>query len=169
MVIEMVVTRFDGMDLVKAQELYRELILKYHPDNSETGDLHEAQNVNAEWQAFTAHVVNAAFAAAENEREGKTGNYSATVFAEMLRHVVRWPITIEIIGFWIYAFNSYEYREQLKELGFWFSAKHRAWIYSGRAKMHVRGYKTTDENRAKWGSQTVPSEYTEDSALPASA
>lgn len=155
----MVRTRFDGMNLRDAQQLYRELILKYHPDNRDTGDAAEATAVNSEWQAFTAHVVNDAFAQAESEREGKTGNYSASVFADILRAVVHFDVDVEIIGFWIYAFRSYEYRTQLAELGFWFSAKHKAWIYSGGRKRPIRGRHSTDENRAKWGFQKVASEY----------
>ena len=162
-----IATRFDGMDLLKAQTLYRELILKYHPDNSETGNAAEATAVNAEWQAFTARVVNEAFSTAEAERTGKTGDYSATAFAEMLRKVVHWPVRVEIIGFWIYAFDSFAYREQLKELGFWFSGKHKAWIFSGGPKAAKKGWYTTDENRAKWGSQTVASEYDEAKAVNA--
>ena len=142
-------TRFDGMDLAKAQELYRKLILENHPDRG--GDPEEAKAINAEWQAFTAKAVNEAFA----NMDGKTGDNSADAFAEILRTVSRMNVRAEIIGFWIYAFQSYEYREQLKELGFWFSAKHRAWIYSGGRKRPIRGRYTTDENRARWGVTVI--------------
>ena len=154
-------TRFEGMGLHDAQELYREQVMALHPDNAETGDPEGCKTLNAEWQFFTAHIINDAFSRAEGERAGKTGDNSAEVFADILRQAVKFNVDVEIIGFWIYAFRSYEYREQLRALGFWFSAKHKAWIYSGSVKRRVRFAHTTDQNRAKWGSQTVASEWVE--------
>jgi hypothetical protein len=158
-------TRFDGMNLREAQALYRESIMRVHPDRG--GTTEAAAKLNAEWQAFTSRMVNEAFAGAEAEREGKTRDYSATVFADILRKVVKFDIDVEIIGFWIYAFRSFEYRQELAGLGFWFSGKHKAWIYSGGAKAKRKGYFTTDQNRAKWGSQRIASEFVEKDLLPA--
>jgi hypothetical protein len=152
-------TRFDGLDLSEAQQLYRESIMAAHPDRG--GDEEEAKTINSEWATFTARVVNDAFARAD----GKTGDFSATPFAEILRTIVKFNIKIEIIGFWIYAFQSYEYREQLKNLGFWFSAKHHAWIFSGGKKRNIRHTHTTERNREVWGSQTVENEYEEKLAI----
>jgi hypothetical protein len=157
--------RFTGMDLQDARALYIDLIKAAHPDHG--GDLEEAKCINAEWQAYTAGVINNAFTMAEAEREGKTGDASATIFADILRTVLKWDMDVELIGFWIYAFRSFEYHAQLKELGFWFSKKHRAWIYSGTAKRRTFRTHTTEQNRAKWGSQTFTSEYREAAGLPA--
>jgi hypothetical protein len=43
-------------------------------------------------------------------------------------------------------------------LGFWFSGKHKAWVYSGKPKKGWAGKETLDEIRAKKGSQKIEKE-----------
>ena len=45
---------------------------------------------------------------------------------------------IEVVGYWIYCFKSFQYRNQLKDMSFWFSIKHKAWIFSGGKKIAKR-------------------------------
>jgi hypothetical protein len=93
----------------------------------------------------------------------------------VLQKIINFDCEIEIIkrgtfglrprlrlGCWIYCFNSKEVREQLKELGFWFSGKHKAWIYSGRPKRLRAGKETLDEIRAKKGSKKIEKEEQEE-------
>jgi hypothetical protein len=79
-------------------------------------------------------------------------------FQDILKKVIHLDCQIEIIGFWIYCFNSKEVREQLKELGFWFSGKHKAWVYSGNPKKGRAEKETLDEIRAQKGSQKIEKE-----------
>lgn len=76
-------------------------------------------------------------------------------FKEMLNKVIDFNMNIEIIGQWIWCFDAKEYHEQLKELGFWFSASKKAWVYSGYKKWRVRSHNKIDEIRRKWGSEQV--------------
>jgi len=76
-------------------------------------------------------------------------------FAEMLEKIVDFNMRIEIIGQWIWCFDSLEYHEKLKELGFWFSASKKAWVYSGSAKKRVRSHNTMNAIRSKWGVEVV--------------
>jgi hypothetical protein len=92
------------------------------------------------------------------DKEWKPGPDAVTPFQEVLQEIINFDYEIEIIGYWIYCFNSKEVKEQLKELGFWFSGKHKAWVYSGRPKRLRAGKETLDEIRARKGSQKIRKE-----------
>lgn len=76
-------------------------------------------------------------------------------FAEMLNKIIDFNMTIEIIGQWIWCFDSKEYHEQLKELGFWYSASKKAWVFSGSRKKMVHSRNKIDDIRRKWGTEKI--------------
>lgn len=76
-------------------------------------------------------------------------------FAETLNKVIGFNMKIEIIGQWIWCFDSYEYRDKLKELGFWYTASKKAWVYSGQKKRAVRSHNKIADVRRKWGCEVV--------------
>lgn len=80
---------------------------------------------------------------------------SADRVAELLYKVIRMNVRVELIGSWLYVFDSYHVKDDLKELGFWFSKKHKAWIYSGSPKKRFRSKLTTDDVRARHGSEVI--------------
>jgi hypothetical protein len=92
------------------------------------------------------------------DKDWQPGPDAVTPFQDVLKKIIDFDCEIEIIGCWIYCFKSYEVHEQLKELGFWFSGKHKAWVYSGRAKRLRAGKETLDEIRARKGSQKIEKE-----------
>ena len=142
---------FSGaLTLEQAKSLFRSLCMEHHPDKG--GDEEIFKEINAEWEYFLAHSMASAFSEAGDT---KTGDNRAQDFADILKDVMQFNCTIEIIGFWIYCFNSFAYKDQLKAMGFWFSMKHKAWIYSGDAKRKIRTGYTLADNRAKWGSEKV--------------
>jgi ubiquinone/menaquinone biosynthesis C-methylase UbiE len=87
-----------------------------------------------------------------SDKEWKPEAEAVDPFQDILQKIINLDCEIEIIGYWIYCFKSYEVREQLKELGFWFSSKHKAWIYSGKAKRKIISKQTLEQIRAKKGS-----------------
>lgn len=89
------------------------------------------------------------------ERQKKKFDIAADRFAEMLNKVIDFNMTIEIIGQWIWCFDSYNYHEQLKELGFWYSKSKKAWVFSGEKKKLVRSHNKLSDIRKKWGSEQV--------------
>jgi len=98
----------------------------------------------------------------EEENKGKSVEYqkakydaSSDKFAETLKKIIDFNMNIEIIGQWIWCFDSKEYHEQLKELGFWFSASKKAWVFSGSKKKFIRSRNTINDIRSKWGSEVV--------------
>lgn len=89
------------------------------------------------------------------EKQKKHYDASTDTFADTLEKVINFNMRIEIIGQWIWSFESYEYRDQLKELGFWFSKSKKAWVYSGSPKKHIRSHNKMSDLRAKWGCEVV--------------
>jgi hypothetical protein len=78
-------------------------------------------------------------------------------FAETLDKIINFNMSIEIIGQWIWCFDSYEYREQLKELGFWYSTSKKAWVFNGHSKRNLKTKNKINDIRKKYGSEIVKS------------
>jgi len=64
-------------------------------------------------------------------------------------------IQAEIIGQWLYCFTTDLIGIQLLAIGFWYSFKHCAYVYSGRPKDGMADDETLDEIRARLGSQSI--------------
>jgi hypothetical protein len=69
--------------------------------------------------------------------------------------VRRYHIKAEIIGDWLYCFPSLLIGIQLLCIGFWFSYKHRAFIFSGDITRKPPDEESLDEIRARLGSQII--------------
>lgn len=139
------------VDVTSIEELkatYKKLAMKYHPDLG--GSTEDMQALNAEYEKMLRK-----FAFCHNATESTEYDYSKDKFAEVLQKIITFDIQIEIIGSWIWCFNSYAYKDQLKELGFWFSKSKKAWVYSGSAKSKWRSKNSVDDLRDKWGYSTV--------------
>lgn len=89
------------------------------------------------------------------EKQKERYEASKDKFAEVLQNIIDFNMDIEIIGQWIWCFNSYEYKEQLKELGFWYTASKKAWVYSGKGKRLIRSHNKVSDIRKKWGSEKI--------------
>lgn len=131
---------------------YRELLKKYHPDNG--GSVEVMQEVNAEYDRLFAIL----------SKENKTEEESSTddekaeneAFKAILNEITGFDMEIELIGNWIWCFNCYNYRNRLKELGFKFAPKKKAWTWHyGEYERHHRGQTDLDKIRTKYGSRKV--------------
>ncbi|GHU66962.1 hypothetical protein FACS189447_08660 [Spirochaetia bacterium] len=138
-----------------AKKLYRELLLKNHPDHA--GKEGEAVTVEIikEFDLFIKSFVSRSFDSYYADKDGRPEAEAETPFADILKKIIDFDCEIEIIGYWIYCFKSYEIREALKGLGFWFSSKHKAWVFSGGNKTRFYSKKTLDEIREEKGSRKV--------------
>lgn len=92
---------------------YRQLLKKYHPDNP-GGSVEVTQEINKEYDEIFDLL---------NKKSKETGETQFTEeenqqFKEILNTIINFNITIEVIGTWIWTFDSYAYRKELKELGF---------------------------------------------------
>lgn len=65
-------------------------------------------------------------------------------------------MTVEIIGSWIWCFDCYQYKDQLKVLGFTWCSKKKSWVWhDGEYHRHHKKEIPLNDIRAKYGSQTV--------------
>ena len=74
---------------------------------------------------------------------------------EALEIVMEYHIKAEFIGHWLYCFTSPLIGFQLETIGFWFSKKHCAYVYSGTPKKPEADEETLDEIRARLGCEKV--------------
>jgi len=136
-----------------AKILFRSLAFKNHPDQGGTEEGFKL--LMSEYESFLNGFI---FNRFESAGEKRTKGASVIHFQEILNKIIQFNMDIEIIGFWIYAKSSFEYKDQLKELGFWFSGKHKAWVYSGGAKIRRASGMSLDEIRVAHGSEKMREE-----------
>jgi hypothetical protein len=140
--------------------------MKHHPDHAGEKGESITKDIITQFSFFLNNFMYRSFNSYYEDKEWKPNTEAVTPFQEILQKIIHLECEIEVIGYWIYCFNSKEVREQLKELGFWFSGKHKAWIYSGRAKKNISSRETLDEIRAKKGSQKIRREEQEKDKNP---
>lgn len=129
---------------------YRELLKKYHLDN-ENGSVEVTQEINAEYDLVFSilskeeHSDSQSYTQEENEQ-----------FKTILNAIIGYNITIEMIGNWIWCFNCYAYKDQLKSLGFTWCSKKKAWVWhSGEYHRHHKKEIPLNDIRTKYGSACV--------------
>ena len=64
-------------------------------------------------------------------------------------------IKSEIIGTWLYCFTNDLIGVQLLSIGFWYSKKHNAYVYSGDERKYEADEETLDEIRARLGNKQL--------------
>jgi hypothetical protein len=74
---------------------------------------------------------------------------------DVYKIVSRLKCKSEIIGHWVYCFVSAETGAQLLAVGFWYSYKHEAFVYSGFPKSGPANDESLEEIRARLGSRRV--------------
>ena len=112
--------------LEELRKQYKELLKKFHPDNA-NGSTEATQEINAEYDQL--------FKMLKDKHDSKS---------------------IEIIGNWIWAFDSYGYRAELKALGFRYARNKKAWYYHTEA-FRKKSHKSLsmDDIRSYHGSTEV--------------
>ncbi len=134
---------------------YKRLLMKYHPDNG--GKVSDMQEINAEYDALFVRLK------AKRENDGHSSKHDENeenmAFKEVLNTIIGYHMEIEIIGSWIWCFNCYAYKDRLKEIGFKFSPKKKAWCWHyGDYHKHHKEEISLDDIRVKYGSQKVTNE-----------
>jgi hypothetical protein len=76
-------------------------------------------------------------------------------FDEAVSLAIQNRIKAEIIGQWLYCFTTPLIGFQLQAIGFWYSFKHCAFVYSGNLKEGIADDETLDEIRSRLGSQKL--------------
>lgn len=143
---------------------YRKLLKKYHPDNAGGSD-EITKSVNTEYERiFRMLKGRHDFEKSAGKESGHSSDRADMYDWEndrTLRQIL-YKITnfrgigIEIIGQWIWVFNSYAYRVQLKELGFRYATNKKAWYFHTDAFRKLSHKKLSMEDiRNYYGSTKV--------------
>jgi len=123
--------------LQELRKQYRDLLKIHHPDNG--GNVSDMQEINAEYDRLfkllkDRHDSNTTDRDKTSYENMKYDFTEDTKLREMLNKIVGFQgITIEICGSWIWVFDSYNYRKELKEMGFKYAAKKKAWHWHSEA------------------------------------
>lgn len=131
---------------------YRKLAKKYHPDHF-GGD----GSKFIELQSLFENLFNKL---EKNDKDAWAHkNQTPSQFMELIEKLMQFSdLEIEQIGAWLYVTGqgTFKAKEELKALKFWWSSKHRAWIYSGEQGKTQR--KATKINpRQFYGSEKIAS------------
>ena len=150
----------------EAKSIYRKLLMQFHPDHAGQEGEAITKEIIKQFKVFLDGFMFSSFNSYYQDKEWRPGPDGVTPFQDILQKIINLDCEIEIIGYWIYCFNSKEVKDQLKELGFWFSGKHKAWVYSGKPKKNIKSKETLDEIRARKGSLKVEKEEQEKEKYP---
>lgn len=153
--------------LKELRKQYKELLKTYHPDNG--GNVSDMQDINAEYGKLFK-VLKDKHESSQTDSDREKASYDNMKYdftedqklREMLNKIVGFSgITIEVCGSWIWAFDSYDYRKELKEMGFRFAGKKKAWYWHSEA-FRKKGHKvlSMDDIRSYYGSTEVDTDGT---------
>ena len=141
----------DCRTLEEVKRRYKELALRHHPDRG--GNTATMQEINAEYESIMKNPI---FSFAEQSEEEQQ---EFIRYPEIIDQVVRLHgVIIELIGNWIWlSGNTYPYRSQLKEIGFYFAPKKVMWYYRPPEYKSInKSPKTIEYIRAKYGTEKIP-------------
>ncbi len=139
---------------------YRRLVIKHHPDNNGSEDT--IKEINAEYDIlfkkmkYDFEQTDTYNSATDKQKQQYDWQKDAQIRDIILQLSRFKDITVEIIGVWIWVSNCYEYRKELKELGFHWARQKQMWY------MHFDDYHKFNSKpasmshiRAKYGSVEI--------------
>lgn len=150
----------------EAKKRYRELAKQYHPDrNKDIDTTNIMQIINAEFESIYKKLptdkTNNTYA---NETDEQYNIRVSQEMQEILQAVAHLPITIEIIGSWIWVYGDdvHKYKSYLVGHDFRWSPNKKMYYWrlerDSMKGWRKKGGKTIEEIRETYGSQTVKAE-----------
>lgn len=147
-------------DLSELRRQYKELLKIHHPDNG--GNVADMQEINAEYDKLFKMLKDKHNSKATDSDKTSYDNMKYDFaedekLREMLNKVIGFHgITLEVIGNWLWAFDSYNYRKELKELGFRYAKNKKAWYWHSEAfRKKSRKSLSMDDIRNYYGSTEI--------------
>lgn len=139
---------------------YRKLVIKYHPDNGGSEDA--IKEINAEYDILFKRIKENfehkdTYNSATNKQKQQYDWQKDVQIRNIIMQLSRFKdITVEIIGVWIWVSNCYEYRKELKALGFRWASQKQMW-YIHFDDYHKFSSKPASMSyiRAKYGSVEI--------------
>lgn len=150
--------------LEELRRQYKDLLKKYHPDNKD-GSTKACQEINAEYDKLFKILKDRHESAASSAQSAYKYDFNAEsdkAIRDILQKIIKFTnATIEVCGSWVWVFNSYEYRAELKNLGFKFASKKKAWYWHGE-EYQKKSHKSLSMDRIRdlYGSVSVETERT---------
>ncbi len=133
---------------------YKKLAMQHHPDHG--GNIEDMQQINAEYDELKKRVGNIhKNANGETYQTERQNAETPDRFKDIINAVINFDIDLELCGCWLWAFNAYNYREQLKNLGFFYCSKKRAWAWTNEDPKKSKHTLTIDEIRENYGSEII--------------
>lgn len=134
---------------------YKTLAFAHHPDRG--GKVEDMQAINAEYDALFERVKNV-----HETADGKTYTKEQPAdvpdnFRDIINAIISFNCTIELCGSWLWVFNAFPYREQLKALGFFWCSSKKAWAWTDNPTSNKHRL-TLDEIRRLHGSEIIKEE-----------
>lgn len=145
----------DCKTIEEVKAAYRKYAKQLHPDCG--GSAEEFRKMMDEYEKAFDRYKNV-HKAADGTTYEKNTTETAAEFAEIINTIIHMDgIIIEIIGSWVWLEgNTYPYREQIKEAGFFFSKNKRAWYYNGDTeRSRKKGRYSMKQIKEKFGCETV--------------
>lgn len=131
---------------------YKALCMKYHPDKG--GKTEDMQKINAEYEELRKTVGNRHESANGEEYERETDLHMDEKFREIINKIISFDCIIEICGSWIWVRNAFAYKDQLKELGFFWCSGKKSWAWTDNPVKNKHKL-TMEEIRDLHGSDIV--------------
>ena len=154
---------FDSInDLDTLKTMFRQLAIKFHPDKN-PGQEQEMtvimQQINVEYEQAMKRILRSG-GRSEDQVEEEI-ELDARI-REMIQRIVHLEgIDIELVGSWLWVGgNTFNNRHQLKEAGFLFASKKKAWFWRAdedKARRNRREM-SMDDIRNLHGSKTITPE-----------
>lgn len=122
--------------LEELRKQYKELLKKFHPDNA-NGSEEATKTINAEYDSLF-NILKDRHDTKQTNTDSKESESNANMYdwendkaiRDILQKIINFSgIDIEIIGQWVWVFKSYDYRKELKEIGFKYAPKKQAWYF----------------------------------------
>ena len=141
---------FKGVSSIEElRKRYKELLKKYHPDNG--GNEEVMKEINSQYDKLFDVLSRS-----EAEERKTYSKEDDDQFKAILEAISGFNMTVEVIGGWIWAFDSFAYKDRLKELGFQYAPKKRAWTWHSEPyRRYHKGEVPLSSIREKYGSQTI--------------
>ena len=151
-------------DLQELRKQYKELLKAYHPDNA-NGSTEKCQEINAEYDRLFKLLKNK-HESKQTKTDGAKADFNKDFWSyeedksirEMIQKIIHFEgIIIEICNVWIWiSGNTYQYKTELKELGFKWASTKKQWYWHSET-FRKKGKKTLsmDDIRSYYGSTEV--------------
>ncbi len=145
-------------DVQSVEELktqYKKLAFEHHPDRG--GKTEDMQAINAEYDELLKIVGKI-----HKTKDGKTYKRECRAdvpdrFKEIINAIISFNCKIELCGSWIWVFNAYQYKDQLKELGFFWCNSKKAWAWTDNPTNNKIHY-SLEQRRRMHGSEVIREE-----------